>query len=175
METKNTDLDIKKYGWSRVFGKWTSEGRRYKRDYDKDFTKDFKESERLRYKQGQWIYSVDTTLFCIITALWTILPNYVEFSGMWNFMNLGFYKSDMGWSWWEKAGFLVIPGTSSFIIHKIPKWSPSKKLGIVMDAILKVIPIIILTICWYLIHTEIQVKAFKKLEKEKIIKNVVAI
>ena len=67
----------------------------------------------------------------------------------------------------------LVPSLGGAIVHKIPKWVP-KKLGIILDAILKLLPIIILIITSYLVITQKKYSQIKKIEKENLMAELTA-
>lgn len=154
--------------FAKIWNKGASDYYKDRQRYDFSFMKD---SEKVRYSQGKMIYGIDSLLFFILTTLWTLLPPLIDLPNWLQWMNLG--MDDFGLNnWGNQIMLTIIPGISSILIHKAPKILPSKKVRVVIDSILKLLPIIILTICWYLIHTEIQVKAYKKLEKNLKLKEL---
>lgn len=148
--------------------------RDYKKDrdrYDEQFLSD---SEKVRKKQELMINGVSALLIMILTTLWTVLPS-IDSIGYWmnsqpstSWMLMGFGYHIGSLSWPEHFILFVIPGLSGMVVHKLPNMIPYKKARFATNVTIKIIPVLLLIICTYLIFTEKQYWEYRKKEKQNL-------
>lgn len=142
---------------------------RAKKDYVKDrerYEDQFLNPiEKVRKKQGQMINSISALFILIITTLWTLLPPLVELPNWLEWANMG--MEGFGTSnWGNQLMLTLIPSTSGALLHNFHKFIPSKKAKFTVNAIIKLIPVVTLIICWYLIKTEKKIVQLKRSERQ---------
>lgn len=121
--------------------------------------------EKIRKKQETSINSVSILLILGITTTWSLLPPLVSNMPNW----LEWTKMGMdgfgGHNWGNQIFLTIVPGVSGTLIHKAPNWLPNKNLKIGANIVIKIIPVILLVLCYYLIGTERKIWAIKKQNK----------
>lgn len=143
---------------------WNKGAKDYYKDRELYDLSNMKESEKIRHKQAKTIYDTDTFIYFILTTLWTLPPPLITLPSWLSWMNLG--MTSFGWSnWGNQIALTLVPATISTFIHKLPKLMPSKKVKIIIDVFLKILPVMILILCGYLIITEKNYKQFKYIER----------
>ncbi|WP_339020203.1 hypothetical protein [Spiroplasma endosymbiont of Atherix ibis] len=152
---------------------WNKGAKDYYKDRERYDLSFLKESEKIRYNQGKMIYSIDALVFFILTSLWSALPQFIELPNLLTFMKLGMENVSWQSNWAGAIMLTIVPGSSSWLIHKVPTFFPMKKVRIAIDSILKILPIILLILFYYLINTEMKYKSYKKLEREKLLAEVI--
>lgn len=143
---------------------------RAKRDYVKD-REHYEEQfltriELIRKKQGKTINSVSALFILLITTLWTFLPPLVDLPQWLVWANMGMEGFGAN-NWGNQLMLTIIPGTAGTVLYNAPKLLPGKKAKLTAHAIIKIIPILMLILCWYLIKTEMLIKQIKRIEKDE--------
>lgn len=124
------------------------------------------ESEKVRKKQGKTIYDISVLLIMVLTTIWSIIPPLISnLPNYLTWMNLGM-EGFGSQNWGNQIMLTIVPSFGGTIIHKAPRLIKIKKLQVILDLMLKIIPIIILLITAYLIITQMEYKKFYKLEKQ---------
>ncbi|WP_338985607.1 hypothetical protein [Spiroplasma endosymbiont of Diplazon laetatorius] len=130
------------------------------------------ESKKVRYFQAKVIYDTDTFFYLLVTTIWSLLPPLIDLPDWLNWMSLG--MKNFGFeNWGNQIALTLIPAGVGTIIHKLPNFIPSKKGRIIVEIILKLLPVLLLILSSYLIKTEKQYRSFKKIEKENLYKEVI--
>lgn len=155
--------------FSRIWNKGAKDYYKDRERYDDSFRT---ESEKVQVKQLKMINGVSALIILLITTLWTTLPTVMELPSWLQWTKLG--MEDVSWktNWGGAIWLAIIPSCAGTVIHKAPNWLPHKKAKYVANAIIKIVPIIILIILYYLIHTQKIVWKYKKIEKEQLLQKL---
>lgn len=185
MEQKvfNDDINPNHIRVERPEWKWGylipfSMGRKnYKKDrarYDNQF---LTKSGEIRAKQETAINGVSIMLIMLITTLWTALPTAIPDwqpiqNGWLSWMKLG--MEDVSWktNWGGAIWLLIVPGLAGTVVHKAPNLIPQRKVRFFVNAGVKIIPVLLLIISYYLIYTEKKfwkLRAYEKLPEKEMI------
>lgn len=149
---------------------WNKGARDYHKDRDRYDDQFLTNSEKVRKRQELSINGVSAFIILLITTLWTTLPTITPDwqpikNGWLTWMKLG--MEDVKWTtqWGSAIWLMIIPGFAGWGIHKVPNIIPQKKARYAINVIIKIVPVLILIICTYLIFTEKQYWEFRKHEK----------
>lgn len=158
-------MAIQKPEWKAIYLIPFTRGRR---DYIKDRRKyDYSlltEKEKLRKKQLDAINLLSFILISLIITLWSILPQTIILPNWLEFTKLGMEYVDWKHNWGNAMWLTIIPSLGGFGLHHIPNKVPPR-IKFILNLIIKIIPILILIIIWYLPKIE---KEIRKLKKEKV-------
>lgn len=174
MEKPIINNPIFKWYYGLPFARMLNKGARdYYKDRDRYESQFLLDSEKIRKNQELTINGVSALLILIITTLWTTLPTaipnwYPITEGWLKWMKLGMENVNWKTNWGGAIWLLIIPGISGWGIHKVPYLIPQKKARLIINIIIKIIPVVILIICTYLVFTEKKFWEYRKYEKTLI-------
>lgn len=166
---EETIKTIEKPEWKWYYSFPFTRGRRdYLKDrkrYDLQF---LTQAEKIRNNEMVMINSVSVLLITGITSLWTLLPPLTTLPNWLGWMNMGMdgFGTD---NWGNQLMLTIVPAGAGTIIHKCPNMVPNKAIRTGINLAIKIIPVIILTLCWYIIHQEKKVHFYKQQEKNATI------
>lgn len=144
---------------------FTRGARDYKRDrerYDDFFLNSV---QMIRKKEEKAINSVSILIITLATTLWTLLPPLTQLPSWLDWMKMGMEGFGTK-NWGNQMMLTLIPTTSGTIIHKFPYIIPNKGIKIAINLLIKIVPIIVLIITWYLVYQEKQIRIIKKQIKD---------
>jgi uncharacterized membrane protein required for colicin V production len=161
-------MEINKPDW-----KWTymipfTKGRSdYKTDrkrYDEWYEKYvLTPSERRQKSMLAMINGFSWIFIAIVTTVWSLLPALLTLPSWLDWMGLGMHNFGSE-NWGNQVFLTIVPLGSGTILHNAPKLVPQKKGKIVAHIIIKIIPVIILTITAYL---PLQIRSWWKEHKSE--------
>lgn len=119
------------------------------------------------------INGVSWIFIATVTTLWTLLPPLVALPTWLDWMGLGMHNFGSD-NWGNQLFLTIVPLGSGAVLHNAPKLIPQKKGKLIAHIVIKIIPVIILTITAYL---PLQIKYWFKehnAEKEMLAANQIA-
>lgn len=164
---KNPQEDYRWY-YGLPFSKfWNRGAKDYIKDRERYENQFLLESEKIRNNQEKMINGVSVLLIAILTTVWTALPGWLP-KGQVQWLDWMWMGGHTDPSWMERVWFFIVPSMAGTVVHKAPNLIPHRKGRMVANVVIKSIPVLILTICYYLIHTEKQFWKYRKLEKAQV-------
>lgn len=158
-------MEIQKPEWKTSYLIPFTRGRR---DYIKDRkVYDFSllnDIQKLRKKQLDSINLLSFILISLIITLWSTLPQTIILPNWLKFTKLGMQNVDWKNNWGNAIWLTIVPSIGGFGLHHLPNKTPPR-IKFILNLIIKIIPIIILIIIWYLPNIEKEIRKLKKIEK----------
>lgn len=163
MEQKeNLNLGIAKYiPFTRTRRIWkqqlNSESRRLDTEH---MTEPQIEIYNIRHKQLTSINITSWTLISLIITLWGFYYSIPFLQDKMSFLAMGMHQTDPSWS--EHMVLWLVPMFSGTILHNAPKIVPNKKAQAILHIGIKIIPFLLMVICYVLVHYERKIISIKK-------------
>lgn len=118
-------------------------------------------SQKVANNINKWVDGLSVLLIAIITTLWSLLPPLTELPQWLDWTKMG--MEDFGsQNWGNQIMLTLVPTASGTVIHKAPKILPHRNARIIVNCVIKCIPVLVLLISMYL---PIQGKNYFKLKK----------
>lgn len=154
------NVEKPEYKWYFVFP-FTRGRKDYLKDrerYDNQFLTDI---QKVRREQNTAINSMSTFMIFLVTSLWTLLPPLIDLPNWlgWTKMGMEGFGSN---NWGNQIMLTLIPTLGGTCLHHGSKIIPGKKSKIAINLMIKFIPVLLLTITYYLIKKERQIIKLKK-------------